>query len=68
MFVFVTGIHVVDHAPGIIYFCVPEAVAIVPLPDIFPAVFQLIIPKHLVHLFLSKSKVFRIGLIHDGNH
>ena len=63
LFILIAGIYIVDHTPGIIDFCFPEAVTIVPLlygPKIF---FQPVVLQHLLHFFLGEAEMFRKGII-----
>ena len=54
------GIHVIDDAPGIVDFRVPELITVIPLPHRLQIFLQAVIPQHCFHLVRRKSKILRI--------
>lgn len=64
----ITGLYIVDNAPGIINFRLTKLIAVIPFPDGMGIILQIISFKQLIYFFLRKSKMFRIGVAGDGNY
>ena len=58
VFIFIAGIHIIDHAPGIVHLRLPEAVAVIPLSYYLKIVLKTVIFQHLFHLVLRETKMF----------